>query len=144
MAGPENDYFLVEGRAFIVGGTGDDWIETRGEATVVAFNPGDGPRHGVSRRAVPFALSLGGRRGPGGPLPARGRRGRHPLCSQAATRFRLTRQLEADPYAWPPITAQLFGSVHTYDFNAVARSTFIAGPIPRVTFALDGVLAKTI
>jgi len=137
--GAGNDYFLVEGRAFIVGGTGDDWIETRGEATVVAFNPGDG-HDTVYAASGPLALSLGGGVGPAD-LFLRADGADVILSLASGDSIRLTRQLEADPYAWPPITAQLFGSVHTYDFNAVLVDLY-SRPDPSVTFALDGVLQQ--
>jgi len=96
---------------FLDGGAGND-ISCRGaglhrrrhgrrldrnprRGTVVAFNPGDATTRCTGER--PLRAIARRRRGPGGPLPARGRRGTSSSRSASGDSIRLTRQLEADP-----------------------------------------------
>ncbi|MGH8745274.1 MAG: hypothetical protein ACREUK_02150, partial [Burkholderiales bacterium] len=113
-AGPGNDYVYEEGRALVIGGAGDDWIEHYGDGGVIAFNPGDGDD--VIYAAGALTLSIGGGVQPGDLALARD--GPDVVLDVAgAGSIRLTRQWEDDPAAWPQITLQLFGSVHLYDFD---------------------------
>ncbi|MGA8049526.1 MAG: putative Ig domain-containing protein, partial [Burkholderiales bacterium] len=125
-AGAGDDSVYVEGRALVIGGPGDDWIEHYGDAGVIAFNPGDG--NDTVYVAGALTLSIGGGVRPGD--LALGQDGADLLLDVAgAGSIRLTRAGEEDAAAWPEITLQLFGSVHLYDFNAA---------IDALAYAADG------
>jgi Ca2+-binding RTX toxin-like protein len=138
-AGAGDDYVYHEGMSVVIGGAGDDWIDVYGDASVVAFNAGDG--NDTVYAAGAMALSLGG-----GLVPADLALSQDGndlvLAIGQGESIRLTREFEADPLAWPAITLQMFGSVHTYDFNAVMNDFYAAVVAdPELTsFALDGVL----
>jgi Ca2+-binding RTX toxin-like protein len=121
--GEGSDYFYQEGRSIVVGGTGDDWADVYGPDSVVAFNPGDGADTVYVKDA--FTLSIGGGIG-AQDLSLSLDEGDIVLAVGSADSVRLSRQSEPDPQAWPQITLQLFGSVHTYDFNAVIDEFYAA------------------
>lgn len=115
-AGAGDDLIYHEGRNFIAAGPGADTIETFGPDAVIAFNAGDGTD--TIYAADSFTLSLGG--GVRAADLALSADGDDLVLSIGATdSVRLTRAFEPDPRAWPAITLQLFGSVHTFDFGAV-------------------------
>jgi Ca2+-binding RTX toxin-like protein len=115
LGGGGGDYLHVESLGFVAGGSGDDWIENFGDAAVIAFNPGDG--NDTVYVAGSLTLSIGG--GIGIADLSLSRDGDDLVLAVGnSDSIRLTRQGEADPQAWPQITLQLFGSVHTYDLTA--------------------------
>jgi Ca2+-binding RTX toxin-like protein len=138
-AGADDDYVYHEGTTFVVGGPGDDWIDNYGPGAVIAFNAGDG--NDVVYAADSFTLSLGG--GVESADLSLSENDAGLLVSIGANdSVRLSRELEDDPRAWPEITLQMFGSVHTFDLNAVIEEFYAAlGDDPSLAvFALDGVL----
>jgi Ca2+-binding RTX toxin-like protein len=147
-AGADDDYVLVygQGRNLIVGGVGDDWIEDYGNGSVIAFNPGDG--NDTVYAAGSLTLSIGGGVPPGDLMLASTYAQYNPdatdvilTVGSGADAIRLTREWEDDPQAWPTIMLQMFGSVHTYDFNAVIDELIAqAGGNPYFELDLDAVL----
>src|SRR6185436_772767 len=133
-----NDHVYEEGHAFVVGGAGDDWIDSYGDGAVIAFNHGDG-NDTIYAAQGSLVLSLGGISVPDLGLRQDGLD--LVLVMPDGDSIRLTRQLEADPAAWPQITLQLFGSVHSYDFNGVIAD-FNSFQDPSLFLPLDGVLQQ--
>ena len=127
------------GSNFVVGGTGDDWIDSHASGNVIAFNAGDG--HDTVYAANTLTLSLGGGIAPSN--LALSQDGAELVLSLGTDdSIRLTRQFEVDPQAWPQITLQMFGSVHFYDFNAVIaefQAALAADPL-LAGFSLEAVL----
>jgi Ca2+-binding RTX toxin-like protein len=137
--GDGEDYLYHEGHSIAIGGAGDDWFDVYAPDGVIAFNPGDG--NDTVYAIESFTLSIGG-----GVTPAElslSPDGDAILLKVGASdSVRLTREFEDEPQAWPTITLQLFGSVHTYDFNGVIDELYAAlDANPSLTdFALENVL----
>lgn len=136
--GDGDDNLYNEGHSLVIGATGDDWIESFGEDSIVLFNRGDG--NDTIYAYERFALSLGGGLTSADlALSAAG----DDLVLRVGTSesIRFTRQFEADRRAWPTITLQMFGSVHEYDFNAVIDEFLTAAEEdPSLVLPLDAVL----
>ncbi|MGH8612469.1 MAG: calcium-binding protein [Gammaproteobacteria bacterium] len=138
-AGTGSDFVYAGDRAsFIAGGQGDDQLEVGAAHSVVAFNAGDG--QDTVYVAGDLTLSIGG--GIGAEDLYLARDGTDMILSLGTNdTIRLTRQWEIEPQAWPSITLQLFGSVYTYDFNAVIAefNTQVAGN-PSLILSLGEIL----
>ncbi|HEX4893420.1 MAG TPA: putative Ig domain-containing protein, partial [Hyphomicrobiaceae bacterium] len=136
--GAGNDYLYEEGHAFVIGATGDDQVVNYGPDSIVAYNAGDG--NDTILVGSPLTLSLGG--GLTTADMSLSVEGWDLLLTAGAGSIRLSGGLGADPATWPPITLQMFGSVHEYDFNAVIadfRDALAADPT-LTSFALEGSL----
>ncbi len=137
--GAGSDDIEDEGHAFVIGGPGDDLIYSIGAADVVAFNPGDG--NDTLYVGGPLTLSLGG-----GLTPAALKLGTDGydlfLTAGPSDSIRLAGGFGTDPQSWPAITLQMFGSMHTYDFNAVIAdfAAALAADPSLTEFTLGGVL----
>jgi Ca2+-binding RTX toxin-like protein len=129
------------GSNFVVGGTGDDSIDSYASGNVIAFNAGDG--HDTIYAVNALTLSLGNGIAPADLVLSQD--GDDLLLSIGSVdSIRFTRQFEEDPRAWPQITLQMFGSVHLYDFSAVIaefHEVLASGPLFE-GFALGGVLQE--
>jgi Ca2+-binding RTX toxin-like protein len=137
--GAGDDYIYLEGHTLTIGGVGNDWIDNFGPGAVVAFNPGDG--HDTIYIHDSLTLSVGG--GIQAGALALSEEGDGLLLSIGTSdSIRLTREFEPDPQAWPEITLQLFGSVHTFDFNGVIADFYaaLAADPTIASFPLAGVL----
>ena len=145
-AGAGDDYAYDEGNVFFIGGSGDDWIDHFGDGGAIAFNPGDG--NDTVYAGAAMTLSLGGGAQPADLVLTKVDSLDVPGVSDylitvsASDSIRLTREWEADPAAWPAITLQMFGSVHTYDFNAVVADYEVqAAGDPNFSLSLGALLA---
>ncbi|MGH9201714.1 MAG: putative Ig domain-containing protein, partial [Vicinamibacterales bacterium] len=120
LGGAGDDYAYHEGHSIVIGGAGNDWIDNRGPDAIIAFNAGDG--EDTIYAAESFVLSLGGGIGPADLELSQ--KGEDLILSMgAAGAIRLIRPFEEE---WPAIALQMFGSVHTYDFNAVLDQFYAA------------------
>jgi trimeric autotransporter adhesin len=149
IGGAGDDYFapgfdmaagsVFDGANLVIGGADNDSVETGPGANVIAFNPGDGADTIYANNDL--TVSLGG-----GVLPSDlslSQDGDDLVLSVGASdSIRLSRAFQADPKVWPQITLQMFGSVHTYDFNAVIADfeDALADDPGLDSFSLEGVL----
>ncbi len=120
--GAGDDYAYHEGHSIVIGGAGNDWVDNFGADAVIAFNAGDG--EDIIYAAESFVLSLGGGLDPAD-LELSQESDDLILSMGAGGAIRLIRPFGED---WPSITLQMFGSVHTYDFNAVIDRFYAQGP----------------
>ncbi len=123
-AGDDSIYDEIGGQ-FVIGGAGNDVVNAYGASapSIIAFNPGDG--HDTIYAAESLVLSLGGGITPADlGLALDAETDDLILAVGANDSIRLTREFEADPQAWPPITLQLFGSAHLYDFNSAIAALY--------------------
>lgn len=119
----DDDLYDGFGRQFIAGGSGNDYVGVYGDYSVIAFNPGDGTD--TVYAAAALTLSIGGSIGVADLTLSLDVESDDLILSIGASdSIRLTRQYEADPQAWPPITLQLFGSAHLYDFNGAIAALY--------------------
>ncbi len=138
VGGAGNDSITLGASDLVIGGAGNDWIGHFINGGVVAFNPGDG--NDTVHVAGNLTLSIGGGVVAGDLSLAQD--GADLILSVGAgDTIRLTRQGEMDAGAWPAITLQLFGSVYSYDFNAViAEFNAQAATNPALTLLLGAIL----
>ncbi len=115
--GAGNDFIYDhEGTNFVIGGPGDDTVYHATHGGVVAFNPGDG--NDTVYVAGDVVLSIGG--GVDGADLSLGQDGTDLILSIGGNdSIRLSSPWEAEAQIGSTITLQLFGSVYSYDFNAV-------------------------
>ncbi len=119
----DDDLYDGFGRQFIAGGSGNDYVGVYGDYSVIAFNPGDGAD--TVYAAAALTLSIGGSIGVADlTLSLDDESDDLILSIGASDSIRLTRQYEVDTQAWPPITLQLFGSAHLYDFNGAIAALY--------------------
>ncbi|MFM9970499.1 MAG: putative Ig domain-containing protein, partial [Burkholderiales bacterium] len=117
LLGGEGDDYLgsLGGQNLLIGGAGNDSIEHRANGGVVAFNLGDGQDTVLVSGDV--TLSIGGGVS-ASDLALSGNDTELTLAVGTSDVIRFSRYADVTG-EMPAITLQLFGSVYTYDFNAV-------------------------